>query len=496
MINVVKRLSINQMLLVSHLLLALLIISGLSMARFDSEWHRQIDYSASLAKQSLHPHVNTFSTAVSGINYANLTMPQTIEALAVVDDILFVDIQGTSDYSGQSVHVRYLPIDKEVWRADVEPQEIASAQQRVEKLTALLKEVESFNTIKTRKLSYLLNKAQAEYQALTQSYSQEKTATVKWQKPTSTDDNYFLQEQGYLLHVLLPLRNKNGGELWAVIDASKLADIKLTLMKDIVFEALLAVVLSVAVVLWATHWVVAPLKNLAKSMSGEETYSNIKDLPELTRSDEIGQLAQAYKGLLLKIDRQMNSLRAKSDADPLTGLGSRYKYARTSQPYIKNNVLQGKYVGLMIIDIDNFKAFNDIYGHMQGDAALATVACHVQKALTNVDMAFRYGGEEFVVLCARHDRNELERVGELVRRAIEDLNVEHVGNGQHGKITISIGGALAQKEALGKEESTYEHLVESLFATADKALYECKSAGRNRVAWASVFSADLAVEPA
>ncbi|GAK88017.1 diguanylate cyclase [Vibrio ponticus] len=315
--------------------------------------------------------------------------------------------------------------------------------------------------------------------------------SMTWQRPTHFDKHYVLDEQRFVMHIFLPLRNVNGGGVWAVFNAHELADFKATLIRDIALEALLALLLTMGVVYWVAHWIVNPLKNLAKSMTNPVNYRSLEVIPALERNDEIGQLAQAYQGLLLKIAQQLDSLRAKSDADSLTGLGSRYKYTRTAFPYIQRHLSDGKVVALMICDIDNFKAYNDIYGHMQGDKALVQVAAQLEASLTNVDLAYRYGGEEFVVLCWRHNQEEIERVGELLRRAVESLSLIHSGNSDHNKVTVSIGGAMTQLDCKQKSEVNAELLTSELFATADKALYECKAAGRNRTAWANVFSAQL-----
>ncbi|GAB2663232.1 GGDEF domain-containing protein [Vibrio panuliri] len=487
MIASAKKLTVSKTLFLSHLLLALVIIGGMSVARYESEWYRQVNFSATLAKQSLQSQIHPFSAAVGGINYAAMTLPSTIDTLSAIENMLFVEISGVSDFSRKSVVVRYVPNQSKVWRADLASDEVKQSADRVNKLTGMLKLVESYNTLQVRKLNYLLERAKAEQRLLANSVRKEETFELKWEKPTTFSPYYSLDESTYTLHVLLPLRNQNGGSIWAVFDAQELRDFKQSLTYSIVLEALIALSLASLVVYWVAYWIVRPLKRLADSMSKTVNYRSLDGFPELERSDEIGQLAQAYRGLLLKIDQQLDSLRAKSDADSLTGLGSRYKYSHAASTYIERNLRAGKAVGLLICDIDNFKAYNDIYGHMQGDKALVTVAAQLQSKLTNVDLAFRYGGEEFVILCCRRDKAELERVGEQMRRAVEEVNLSHSGNAGYGRITISIGGSLAQLSQAQNEVADFDAMVESLFSTADKALYECKKAGRNRTAWASVF---------
>lgn len=493
MIALAKRLTVSQTLFLSHLLLALLIISGMSVARYQSEWHRQVNFSAVLAKQSLQSQIHMFSTAVSRENYASMTLSSTVDTLSAIENALFVEVSGTSDYSDKSITVRYIPSARAVWRTDVVRGEMTASIEHINKLEERLKRVEYHNTLESRKLNYLLEKARSEHRLLENSDAMAASSSVDWQKPSSVKEDYFLDDKKYVLHVVLPLRNKNGGSIWAVFDAQELKDVRSTLTDSIALEALIALLVALSIVFWVAHWIVHPLKNLAKSMGGSVSYRNLGALPELDRHDEIGQLAQAYRGLLLKIDQQLDSLRAKSDADSLTGLGSRYKYARTATSYIQRNVSKGKVVGLMICDIDNFKAYNDIYGHMQGDNALVNVATQLQAPLTNVDMAFRYGGEEFVILCCRHNRNELERVSELLRRSVENSDLLHSGNPIFKKITVSIGASFAHIDSLNSDDIDFQQLVESLFTTADNALYESKRAGRNRSAWANVFSTKVTV---
>jgi diguanylate cyclase (GGDEF)-like protein len=122
---------------------------------------------------------------------------------------------------------------------------------------------------------------------------------------------------------------------------------------------------------------------------------------------------------------------------------------------------------LLVIDIDHFKAFNDTHGHSRGDEVLRTVARQLREGVRDQDSVCRYGGEEFAVILPSTSGDEAMLVAESLRQAIEQ------GKGQApGPITISIGVA-----SLGDSEFAD---VGALFRAADAALYEAKSAGRNR----------------
>ncbi|MBV5298333.1 MAG: diguanylate cyclase [Rhodoferax sp.] len=170
------------------------------------------------------------------------------------------------------------------------------------------------------------------------------------------------------------------------------------------------------------------------------------------------------------------SLRQASIRDVLTGLYNRRFFDESSQREMMRALRQqtkGDYAGLalMMIDIDHFKRFNDQHGHEVGDQVLREVAQVLQSQTRGSDVAARFGGEEFtIVLADITEQLALERA-ELVRQGVEQLVLRTSGK-DIGTITISIG--LAQFPAHGTT-------VEALLLAADKALYEAKSSGRNRV---------------
>ncbi len=103
----------------------------------------------------------------------------------------------------------------------------------------------------------------------------------------------------------------------------------------------------------------------------------------------------------------------------------------------------------MLLDVDHFKAFNDLYGHPAGDACLKRIAACVAAELRNTDdLAVRYGGEEFLLLLPATDIAEAVRVAERVRRAIAALGIPHDGAEKTGLVTASLGVGAAPVSAL------------------------------------------------
>lgn len=132
-------------------------------------------------------------------------------------------------------------------------------------------------------------------------------------------------------------------------------------------------------------------------------------------------------------------------------------------------------LSVLMLDIDFFKRFNDTYGHACGDVVLQMVASVVQQNTRNQDMAARYGGEEFVVMLCDTPASAALKIAERIRSSIENLDILY--EGQHLTLTLSVGVA----EYNADVDKTTKNLVER----ADKALYESKQAGRNRVTLAN-----------
>ena len=126
-----------------------------------------------------------------------------------------------------------------------------------------------------------------------------------------------------------------------------------------------------------------------------------------------------------------------------------------------------------MVDVDNFKLYNDTLGHLAGDVALQTVARMVKQNCARAsDKTFRYGGEEFVGLLIATGREGAMSVAESLRDSVEKLHIPHPGL-ETGVLTISVGVA-------SREQGETTH-VEELLAHADIALYAAKNSGRNRV---------------
>ena len=166
------------------------------------------------------------------------------------------------------------------------------------------------------------------------------------------------------------------------------------------------------------------------------------------------------------------TLRALARTDGLTGLNNRRTFEEQAERAWLQMQRTGRPLSILLIDVDNFKGFNDLYGHSAGDDALVAVArCIDSNARRPGDVAARYGGEEFSVLLPDTDNLGAAQIAEQIRAAVQALELRHVASAHH-VLTISVGIASTASHHF----ATYRALVNA----SDTALYEAKDAGRNR----------------
>jgi diguanylate cyclase (GGDEF)-like protein len=159
--------------------------------------------------------------------------------------------------------------------------------------------------------------------------------------------------------------------------------------------------------------------------------------------------------------------------DGLTGLSNRRRFDELLVQEFNRACRNASPLGLILIDVDWFKSYNDTYGHLSGDECLRLVAGGVSGELKRPgDEAARYGGEEMVVLLPSTDRLGALKVAQQMCDAVAALGITHAGS-TYGKVTISAGVSI-----LTSFENT---LPGDLVGAADKALYRAKNEGRNRV---------------
>lgn len=176
----------------------------------------------------------------------------------------------------------------------------------------------------------------------------------------------------------------------------------------------------------------------------------------------------------IELKRQRDHLQRLSAVDGLTGISNRRAFADYLDKEWRGAIRQHAPISLLMADIDNFKEFNDAYGHMAGDECLRKVAAALAGAVMRpADMVARFGGEEFAVILPDTGANEATLVGERLLTSIRRMGLPHQHSGAASYVTLSFGLVAARPER-GMESA-------ELIEMADRLLYQAKSEGRNRI---------------
>lgn len=182
----------------------------------------------------------------------------------------------------------------------------------------------------------------------------------------------------------------------------------------------------------------------------------------------------ALSQLKKQLESSNKKLHKLSMQDGLTGIANRRHFDDQLEAEIKNAAKSQTPVTLIMIDIDHFKLFNDNYGHQLGDECLKKVAKQLSAAcLKSADVPARYGGEEFVILLPGTSQKDAAKVANRFASALTQDNIEHKLSDTADYVTVSMGIATFDQ---GSEYNGIE-----LIKNADKALYQAKENGRNRI---------------
>jgi len=177
----------------------------------------------------------------------------------------------------------------------------------------------------------------------------------------------------------------------------------------------------------------------------------------------VNQCLEKYKTLKEK-ERLEDEVRRLSITDDLTGLYNHRHFFKTLEAELVRLKRQKTSLSLMMVDLDNFKSYNDRYGHLEGDKVLRNVGEIVKHSIRhNVDSGYRYGGDEFAVLLIGASMDRAMAIAERIRSSIEQTEFQN--------ITVSVG--------LSEYRDHFD--LEGFVKSADNALYTAKHAGGNRV---------------
>ncbi|WP_003541886.1 sensor domain-containing diguanylate cyclase [Desulfotomaculum nigrificans] len=176
------------------------------------------------------------------------------------------------------------------------------------------------------------------------------------------------------------------------------------------------------------------------------------------------QIYANFAAIALANAKLVSRLEKEAETDFLTGFFNKRAIRNILVNELERTIRYGIPLTVIFLDIDNFKTYNDTFGHVAGDVVLQKTADIIKNSIRTVDIAGRFGGEEFVIILPGTKEEGAVAVAERIRKSIETYPFPH------RKVTVSLGIALAKNS----------HSVDSLLEEADQALYQAKRQGKNR----------------
>jgi len=205
---------------------------------------------------------------------------------------------------------------------------------------------------------------------------------------------------------------------------------------------------------------------------------------DVTREVLAERKVHDYAEQLASMNRELHEM---ATHDPLTELPNRRAFEQRIEELCSAAMRQRNPLTVFMIDVDHFKAYNDNYGHRQGDACLRRIGGFLESVVRREDVAARYGGEEFIVAMVGNTPEDDARLAERLRAGVAALNLAHAFNSDANHVTISVGYASNVPEDING--------INTLIEAADKALYHAKERGRNRTAAAACTHAKTPAPP-
>ena len=203
----------------------------------------------------------------------------------------------------------------------------------------------------------------------------------------------------------------------------------------------------------------------------------------------------------LRVKHLADELRRIAATDGLTGVANRRRFDEALEQEWGSARRAGDALALLMIDVDHFKAFNDLYGHPAGDACLVSLAQAMLRAcLRPADLVARYGGEEFAVLLPKTSQVGAEHVAHAILDAVDALAIAHEGSATATHVTVSVGIASCDAGStcwlpVLVDRASARYIAKDLVEAADKALYAAKNAGRDRASAQDIDGADTSTPP-
>ncbi|OQX12838.1 MAG: hypothetical protein BWK76_17080 [Desulfobulbaceae bacterium A2] len=259
---------------------------------------------------------------------------------------------------------------------------------------------------------------------------------------------------------------------WGVVISKKHSEVFDSLFRArdriMVGTGLLTILIGLTATLVARQ-IIIPLKKLTEGVL-RVAGGDLDVTVAVRRNDELGIVSGMFNDMVRRLREDQQKLEQLATTDSLTGLANRKQIMTDLSQQMEHYRRYGTEFSILMLDIDLFKKINDTHGHLAGDEVLMTLARIFAESLRSLDRAGRYGGEEFLIILGKTEMQQAVQTAERIREAVERYDFRY--GDVSLRLTISTGVT-----AINAGDTT----IADLIGRADRALYEAKATGRNRV---------------
>ncbi len=307
--NLRKWFTIRQLVTGGPILLLVVLSLVLGVGRYYSEYEKALNHALELAKTGAQPVLGLMRSSVGGGNYANVQDEAALDLYRANGELLFFVVEGKTDINGEPYGISYMREQDRVVRTVFPGEYEANLQARIAKMRTALERLPAEHRKRPR-IEKMLQQKQKELEVYQQSRSLLESASRQFERPSAEQvtDGYYLDKRNWRLHLVLPVANKGGGEIWMVMDASNIGGLKGEILMELLPVNVVALLICVILAWLLARAISTPIKGMVQVIERIERNSDLTARLDDSFGDELGQIASSLNRMLEKFQHILSEV--------------------------------------------------------------------------------------------------------------------------------------------------------------------------------------------
>ena len=307
--NLRKWFTIRQLVTGGPILLLVVLSLVLGVGRYYSEYEKALNHALELAKTGAQPVLGLMRSSVGGGNYANVQDEAALDLYRANGELLFFVVEGKTDINGEPYGISYMREQDRVVRTVFPGEYEANLQARIAKMRTALERLPAEHRKRPR-IEKMLQQKQQELEVYQQSRSLLESASRQFERPSAEQvtDGYYLDKRNWRLHLVLPVANKGGGEIWMVMDASNIGGLKGEILMELLPVNVVALLICVILAWLLARAISTPIKGMVQVIERIERNSDLTARLDDSFGDELGQIASSLNRMLEKFQHILSEV--------------------------------------------------------------------------------------------------------------------------------------------------------------------------------------------